>query len=188
MAIQKKYGWLIGVIALWSCILWSGQPGLAEENYSIGRTWGIGVFPPNTLSARLWLSDTIGLEGTFSLLPIVGTTYNEDVEIATLIFASVGAGPLFRMIDGESLDIYGGLRAGVIGVWALPLDTFEGSLIFLPGVGAIAGLEVSLSSQVTLSLETGLWVFYIGKIIVMPGGIPMFPFPGAFNLGVHYYF
>lgn len=189
LIIKRRYSWLIVVIALQSCILWSIQPALAQENYSIGRTWGIGVFPPNTLSARLWLSDAIGLEGTFSLLPIVGATYHdEDIEIATLIFASAGAGPLFRMTDGKSLDVYGGLQAGVTGAWTPPLDTFESNLIFLPGVGAIAGLEISLSSQVTLSLETGLWFFYMGGIIIIPGAIPMFLFPGTFNLGVHYYF
>lgn len=185
--VKERFKWLIVVI--FGCILWSSQLTLAQENYSIDRAWGIGVFPPFTLSVRLWLSDATGLEGMFSMLPIVGMTYNDDTEIGMLVSASVGAGPLFRITDGDLLDTYAGFQAGVISIVLIsPPDALNVSPIFLPGVGVITGLEVSPHSQIALSLETGLWIFYIGRIFMIPEGIPTLPFPGTFNLGVHYYF
>lgn len=138
--------------------------GAAQEDYSVGRLFGIGaevtapirspldpawpnMFPATGLSTRLWLADLFGVDVNFWVFPG---------------FPSFALRTLFKFFNTSIVDIYTGLG----------MAFFNGATPFQ----LVSGLEVSISRNLALNFEVGL--FGLGGT---SGGVTA-------GLGAHFYF
>lgn len=136
----------------------------AQEDLSRGRLFGIGaevtapirsptdpawpnMFPATGLSTRLWLADLFGLDVNFWVFPG---------------FPSFAFRTLFKFFNTPIVDIYSGLGMAFFNA-ATPFQL-------------MSGLEVSISRNLTLNFEVG--VFGFGGTT---GGV-------SAGLGAHFYF
>jgi hypothetical protein len=121
--------------------------GAAQEDYSVGRLFGIGaevtapirsptdpawpnMFPATGLSTRLWLADLFGIDVNFWVFPG---------------FPSFAFRTLFKFFNTPIVDIYTGLGMAV----------FNGATPFQ----LVSGLEVSISHNLALNFEVGVFGF-----------------------------
>ncbi|MGQ9477317.1 MAG: hypothetical protein ACUVRH_02355 [Candidatus Bipolaricaulia bacterium] len=137
---------------------------LAQEDLSKGRLFGLGaevtapirspsdsawpnMFPATGLSTRLWLADLFGLDVNFWVFPG---------------FPSFAFRTLFKFFNTPIVDIYSGLGMAV----------FNGATPFQ----LMSGLEVSISRNLALNFEVGVFGFGATS-----GGV-------SAGLGAHFYF
>lgn len=127
-------------------MLGSAQPAWAQIDHSSGRTFGLGLDLPNTLSARLWLNDILGLGGTLGLSITSGRTSN----------FSLGGEVLFKILDEVIADLYakGGLQL------ASTFTSQTSSAAFRVTGGA--GVEMSPLRELASSLEAILGTSFGG--------------------------
>jgi hypothetical protein len=156
----------VTLVAVLILLALSSFPALAQpqEDLSRGRLFGIGaevtapirsptdpawpnMFPATGLSTRLWLADLFGLDVNFWVFPG---------------FPSFAFRTLFKFFNTPIVDIYSGLGMAV----------FNGATPFQ----LMSGLEVSISRNLALDFEVG--VFGFGGTT---GGV-------SAGLGAHFYF
>ncbi|MCR4404023.1 MAG: hypothetical protein NUW06_01785 [Candidatus Acetothermia bacterium] len=138
--------------------------GFAQEDYSAGRLFGIGaevtapirspvdpawpnMFPATGLSTRLWLADLFGIDVNFWVFPG---------------FPSFAIRTLFKFFNTSIVDIYTGLG----------MAFFNGATPFQ----LVSGMEVSISRNLALNFEVGVFGFGATS-----GGV-------SAGLGAHFYF
>jgi hypothetical protein len=156
----------VTLVAVLILLALSSFPALAQpqEDLSRGRLFGIGaevtapirsptdpawpnMFPATGLSTRLWLADLFGLDVNFWVFPG---------------FPSFAFRTLFKFFNTPIVDIYSGLGMAVF-YNVTPLQL-------------LSGLEVSISRNLALDFEVG--VFGFGGTT---GGV-------SAGLGAHFYF
>lgn len=129
-----------------------GGGALAQSrNLSEGRGAGIGLQSPCAISIRYWLSDRRGLEGNFLFL-------DESLCLSGKL--------LFRLGDTSNFDLY-----ALLGGWYIRFYSESRLRAF-----ALAGMELSISTNLALNLEFGEWLGLDGRYDFLIG------------TGIHFYF
>ncbi len=150
------------ILAAVVLLAWGGL-GLAEqENFSSGRTLGIGIqvgVPIEGLvSARYWFSPQVGAEGIFLLWGTAGE-----------LSGSVTGRVLYRVSDTQAVDFY--IAAGA----TVPFSPYANPTLTFSGVG---GIEFSFpfAQNLAWNLEFGLQASTAGDLGM------------ALGTGIHFYF
>jgi len=155
---------LLSLLFLFLFLTLASPPAAQAQDLSAGRFFGIGaqvtapirsptdpqwpnMFPATGLSTRLWLADLFGIDLNFWIFPG---------------FPSFAFRSLFKVFNTTIVDIYTGLG----------MAFFNGATPFQ----LMSGLEVSISRNLALNFEVGVFGFGATE-----GGV-------SAGLGAHFYF
>lgn len=148
--MRRRYRIWVVLMVLWLAVLGPAHLAQAQAvaDNSGGRTLGLGFALPQAVSARLWLTSALGVDGQLWL----------SLQDSALNLAAAGS-LLFKAVDAAVLDLYGavGLRVGVAP--APPFTLF----------GAV-GLEVSPLRALAASLEVVLGTAFGDPAIFLSSG------------------
>lgn len=173
MMNKSKLALLLFVLLLGG-LLAVAQPTFAQQDPSSDRLLGIGFFLPTAwgigllpnLDARLWLGDSLGLEG------MVFISFTSPA-------TGIGGGMLLKVINGNLLDIYAGARAIV------STAQFSFISVSVTSVSGTMGVELSPIRQLALSLEAGAGVIAASSFPIPEEFPKVFP---VYGMSIHYYF